>query len=101
MSRNYKYKTCYENLPPVSEERALDEKASFIKVIKTESLFVRSLPDLHSETLGVVYRGDRFQKLSEERFSILSDKSNLFYKISYKGKTGYVLSDYCEEVVES
>ena len=65
-----------------------------VKAVSGDS-YVRKHPDKDAEDLGVLYRGDSAPYMEEKRWD---DRDVLWYKVSFRGKKGWVSSRYTKLV---
>ena len=68
------------------KERTVDAISSLTGIVTSTTLNVRSTPDTSKSAIGKLYKNDMV--------SIISQESNGWYKINYKGKIGYVSGSY-------
>ena len=57
--------------------------------------YVRKHPDKDAADFGVLYRGDSVPYLEEKRWD---DRDVVWYKVSFRGRTGWVSSRYTKIV---
>ena len=57
--------------------------------------YVRKHPDRDAADFGVLYRGDSVPYLEEKRWD---DRDVVWYKVSFRGRTGWVSSRYTKIV---
>ncbi len=80
-----------QNEAPEAQQTTPAESASQVSASGTvkvkESVRVRSTPGTDGEVLGTVYGGDKLDMI---------EQSNGWTKVKYKGKVGYIKSDYVE-----
>lgn len=61
----------------------------------TGDVYVRRRADKESEQIGLLYTGDKVPFLGERK---KDDRGVAWYKVSYRGKTGWVSSKYSKIV---
>ena len=75
---------------PTSQPSSAPSQQSLIKVVNvTSNLNVRASASTTSKILGVAYSGETYLNLG---------KSGSFWKINYKGQTGYIYSTYGAQI---
>ena len=65
-----------------------------VKAVSGDS-YVRKHPDRDAADIGVLYRGDSAPYLEEKRWD---DRDVVWYKVSFRGRTGWVSSRYTKIV---
>lgn len=73
--------------PSTPDSGVSSEKGKVVNI--TSNLRVRTAPNTRSDTLGYLLNGNEVDIIGE---------SGAWYKINYKGKTGYVHKDYIQKI---
>lgn len=73
--------------PSIPDSGSSSEKGKVVNI--TSNLRVRTSPNTSSDTLGYLLNGNEVD---------ITGESGSWYKINYKGKTGYVHKDYIQKI---